>query len=341
MTLHPRVDQAKLRRILETTRLIEGDYELGILLRHVVTEACSLTGARYGALGVLNDTGDALAEFITVGLTAAEEERIGPRPLGLGLLGALIDHPVPLMVDDLAVHPDRAGFPRNHPPMTSMVGVPIKVRGEVYGHLYLTDKFGGRPFDEEDMDLAEALALAAGIAIENARLHTALGLVAALHDDSRKDHLTGLANRRSWDERLGDELERSRRSGRPVSVALLDLDDFKAVNDRGGHQAGDALLQEFARSWQRIMRTAGDFVARLGGDEFGLLAPGSTSGGVRNIARRHASTDPRGPSYSLGVATWDGSESAGQLVHRADLSMYRSKSRNIRIPIGCHDLSTS
>ena len=149
-----------------------------------------------------------------------------------------------------------------------------------------------------------------------------------MRNDSRRDHLTGLANRRSWDERLDDELERSNRTGEPVSVALLDLDGFKAVNDRGGHQAGDSVLQEFARSWQRIMRSAGDFVARLGGDEFGLLAPGSTSAGVRNMARRHARIETRGPSYSFGVATWDRQETAGQLVHRADLSMYRSKVRN-------------
>jgi diguanylate cyclase (GGDEF)-like protein len=330
MSLRSLVDHSKLRRILETTRLVEGDFELEVLLRHVVAEACSMTGAQYGALGVLNPAGDALAQFLTVGLSAADEQRIGPRPVGLGLLGSLIHHPVPVMIDCIVDCPDRAGFPPHHPPMHSLVGVPVKVRGEVYGNLYLTDKFGGRPFDPEDLDLAEALALAAGIAIENARLHATLGLVAELRSDSRKDHLTGLANRRSWDERLDDELERSIRTATPVSVALLDLDDFKAVNDRGGHQAGDALLQEFARSWQRIMRAGGDFVARLGGDEFGLLAPGSTAAGVRHIVHRHARTQRYGPSYSLGVATWDRLETAGQLVHRADLSMYRSKARNHR-----------
>ena len=240
MSLRSLVDHSKLRRILETTRLVEGDFELEVLLRHVVAEACSMTGAQYGALGVLNPAGDGLAQFLTVGLSAADEQRIGPRPVGLGLLGSLIHHPVPVMVDCIVDCPDRAGFPPHHPPMHSLVGVPVKVRGEVYGNLYLTDKFGGRPFDPEDLDLAEALALAAGIAIENARLHATLGLVAELRSDSRKDHLTGLANRRSWDERLDDELERSIRTATPVSVALLDLDDFKAVNDRGGHQAGDA-----------------------------------------------------------------------------------------------------
>ena len=105
---------------------------------------------------------------------------------------------------------------------------------------------------------------------------------------------------------------------------LLDLDGFKSVNDRYGHQTGDLLLQQFAESWRRIVRLGGDFVARLGGDEFGLLAPGTTSGGVRNLAQRHARGEANGISYSFGVATWDGSEAPGQLMHRADMSMYRS-----------------
>ena len=145
--------------------------------------------------------------------------------------------------------------------------------------------------------------------------------------DIRRDHLTGLDNRRSWDERLAEELERSRRSGAPLSVALLDLDGFKAINDRRGHLAGDLLLQEFAESWRRIVRVGGDFVARLGGDEFGLLAPGSPSTGIRRMAVRQANADPRGIPYSIGVVTWDGSESAGQLMHRADMSMYQAKAR--------------
>ena len=330
MTQRAVADSTKLRRVLETTRLVEDELDLQFLLRHVVAEACSMTGARYGALGVLNPDRDALADFVAVGLTAEEEEHIGARPIGRGLLGAMIRQPGPMVVDDVDDHPARSGFPANHPPMHSLLGVPVRVGGEVYGNLYVTDKFGGSPFDAEDLDLVEALALAAGIGIENARLHTTLDMVAELRSDSRQDHLTGLANRRSWDERLDDELERSNRSGKPVAVALLDLDGFKAVNDRDGHLAGDIVLQKFATSWQRVMRLGGDFVARLGGDEFGLLAPGSTSGGVRSIARRHSLTEPGGPAYSLGVATWDGSETAGQLVQRADLSMYRAKSRNHR-----------
>ena len=286
-----------------------------------------MTGARYGACGVLNATGDGLVEFLTVGLTAEQEERIGPRPQGRGLLGVLIAEPQPLIVAHLGRHPASFGFPAGHPPMTSLLGVPLKVADEVYGHLYLTDKGGGRPFDRDDQELVEALALAAGIGIENARLHATLRLVTELQTDSRQDHLTGLPNRRAWDERLDDELERCRRSGAVLSVALIDLDDFKAINDHQGHRAGDQALQGFATSWKRVLRLGGDFIARLGGDEFGLLAPGSSSSGVRSLAERHASSDPFGVAYSFGVATWDTHETARQLAHRADLSMYRDKAR--------------
>ena len=318
-------DPSKLRRVLEATRLVDGPHDLGDLLRHIVAEACSLTGARYGALAVLTTTGDGFAQFITVGITSGQEARIGPYPQGKGLLGLLVAEPRTLLVDRLGDHPASSGFPEGHPPMTTLLGVPLKVGDAVYGNLYLTDKHGGRPFDTDDRDLVEALALAAGIGIENARLHTALRLVTELQSDSRQDHLTGLGNRRAWDERLDEELSRSRRSRAPLSIALLDLDGFKSVNDQGGHQAGDRVLKEFADSWLRIVREGGDFVARLGGDEFGLLAPGSHSGGVKLMAVRHGRWESVGIPYSIGVATWNGSESADRLMHRADMSMYQSK----------------
>jgi signal transduction histidine kinase len=179
---HSIEDPAKLRRVLEATLLLEQDLELPALLRHIIDEARSMTGARYGALGVLNDDRTALAEFLTVGLDEDEEDRIGPRPTGQGVLGLLIIDPKPLRLADLGSHPDSYGFPPNHPPMTSFLGVSIKVRDEVYGNLYLTDKIGWSEFTEDDQALVEALAIGAGLAIENTRLHKrASG--AAVHED--------------------------------------------------------------------------------------------------------------------------------------------------------------
>ncbi len=164
-------DPAKLRRLMGAVLMLEADIELPVLLRHLVEEACSLVDARYGALGVLDEDRTGLEQFITVGLSDAEEKAIGARPAGRGVLGLLITSPETLRLADLSSHPDSYGFPDCHPPMTTFLGVPLRSRGEVFGNLYLTDKQGADDFNDEDAALAEALALAAGIAIENTRLH--------------------------------------------------------------------------------------------------------------------------------------------------------------------------
>jgi signal transduction histidine kinase len=178
-------DPVKLRRVLEATLLIESDLELHAVLRHVIDEARSMTGARYGALGVLNDDRTALADFLSAGMEPEEIRRIGPPPTGRGVLGLLITDPRPLRVAHIGSHPDSFGFPPNHPPMASFLGVPVKVRDEVYGNLYLTDKIGWSEFTRDDEALVEALALAAGIAIENARLHQRVREAAVYEDRDR------------------------------------------------------------------------------------------------------------------------------------------------------------
>lgn len=185
MSLHSVEDASKLRRIIEAMLLIGADLDLPDLLRHVIEEARFITGAHYGAIGVLNSERTALAEFITVGLAPDDEVRIGDRPKGLGVLGLVISDPEALRIADLNSHPNRSGFPLNHPPMTSFLGVPIRVREEVYGNLYLTDKVGWSEFTNDDLVLTEALALAAGIAVENARLHRSVK-VTSIQDDRQR-----------------------------------------------------------------------------------------------------------------------------------------------------------
>jgi len=185
MPYHSIEDPAKLRRLLQATLLVEADLDLPVLLGHVIQEARSMTGARYGALGVLNEDRTELAEFLTVGLEPDHEDRIGHRPTGRGVLGLLITEPEPLRLTDLGSHPDSFGFPADHPPMGSFLGVPIKVRDEVYGNLYLTDKVGWSEFTRDDEALVEALAVAAGIAIENTRLHEQVRNLAVIEDRDR------------------------------------------------------------------------------------------------------------------------------------------------------------
>src|SRR4249920_561852 len=160
----------RVHALLEAVVAIGGNLDLEIVLRKIVEAAVPLVQARYGALGVVGDDGR-LIEFIPVGLDEAQIAQIHHWPEGRGLLGTLIRDPRPLRLADLSTHPESQGFPPGHPPMRSFLGVPIRIRDEAYGNLYLAEKEGGGPFDEEDETLLVALAAAAGVAIDNARLY--------------------------------------------------------------------------------------------------------------------------------------------------------------------------
>ena len=165
-----RSSRDRVRQLLEAVVGIGSGLDLETALTRIVQAAATLVDAQYGALGVLG--GDQrLSRFITVGLASEEIAKIGPYPEGHGLLGELIRHPEPLRGVDLAQHPHSYGFPANHPPMHSFLGVPIRVRSEVFGNLYMTEKRGGAPFDADDEAVLVALAAAAGVAIDNARLY--------------------------------------------------------------------------------------------------------------------------------------------------------------------------
>jgi signal transduction histidine kinase len=156
--------------LLDAVVALSGDLTLPVVLQQIVRSACRLVGARYGALGVIADDGDGLSEFVHVGVDAETARAIGPLPHGLGLLGLLIRDPHPLRLDDIARHPASVGFPEHHPPMRTFLGVPVRVRGVVFGNLYLSETISGRPFTAADEDVVLALAAAAGVAVENARL---------------------------------------------------------------------------------------------------------------------------------------------------------------------------
>ncbi|MFF7177496.1 SpoIIE family protein phosphatase [Streptomyces sp. NPDC008121] len=165
--------QRSLQGLLQAVLGISSELELPAVLRRIVRTAMDLVGARYGALGVLDDEGALLAEFVPLGLTTQELENLAgvELPRGRGLLGHLIRHPEPLRVENIDGHPESAGYPPGHPPMRSLLGVAISVRGRVYGNLYLSERKDGKPFDQHDEGVILALAGTAGVAIENARLY--------------------------------------------------------------------------------------------------------------------------------------------------------------------------
>lgn len=158
------------RGLFAAVMSVAAGLELGASLRRIVQAAVDLVDASYGALGVLDNEGR-LSEFIHVGVDGDTITRIGDLPKGRGILGLLIDHPVPLRLEELAKHPASAGFPDHHPPMSTFLGVPVRVRGEVFGNLYLTNKRSGGGFTADDERTVMALAAAAAVAIENARLY--------------------------------------------------------------------------------------------------------------------------------------------------------------------------
>jgi len=160
----------RMRSLLEAFVAVGSGLDLESTLKRIVEAAVGLVDARYGALGVIGE-GDRLVEFVPVGLDEATIGAIDHWPEGRGLLGLLIHDPKPLRLADMASHPESSGFPAGHPPMKTFLGVPVRVRDEVFGNLYLTDKRGGGEFTEDDEALVIALGGAAGVAIENARLY--------------------------------------------------------------------------------------------------------------------------------------------------------------------------
>jgi signal transduction histidine kinase len=173
-----------IQQLLDAITSIGTDLSLPTVLRRIVESACTIVDARYGALGVIGEDKD-LSEFITVGVDPETYTAIGHLPEGHGILGLLIVDPQPLRLPDLGAHDQSYGFPPNHPDMHSFLGVPILVRDAVFGNLYLCEKRGADEFTDEDERLAIALASAAGVAVENARLVERLEEVAVLEDRER------------------------------------------------------------------------------------------------------------------------------------------------------------
>jgi signal transduction histidine kinase len=176
--LQARINAARSTRdrvhsLLEAVVSVGRELDLSHVLRRIVEAAALLVDAQYGALGVIGPDGRTLSQFLTVGLTEEEIAKIGPLPAGHGILGELIRNPESLRLTDLGAHEASYGFPAHHPPMRTFLGVPIRVRDEVFGNLYLTDKRGGLDFDAEDESVISTLSVAAGVAIDNARLYEA------------------------------------------------------------------------------------------------------------------------------------------------------------------------
>ncbi|KIC66951.1 GAF domain-containing protein [Pseudarthrobacter phenanthrenivorans] len=264
--------QEHVEGLLGAVVSLSADLSLEAVLDRVVQSACELVGARYGALGVIGDD-QQLSHFITVGVDEEGARLIGDLPTGHGVLGDLIREPRPVRLHDLGEHPIAVGFPANHPPMKTFLGVPVRVRDEVFGNLYLTEKIDGHDFTAEDEDLAVALASAAGVAIQNARLY----------EDSN--------SRQRWLEagmEVSDRLKAHPRS---------DTDNLDMIADRALHASASALsvIASVADDQTLRCRTSVGVQSLRAGQELAagpVLAQVIATGESRALAEPHQVFDP-------------------------------------------------
>ncbi|MFE2992951.1 GAF domain-containing protein [Streptomyces sp. NPDC059262] len=234
----------RLNGLLEAVMSVGRELDLPQVLRGIVEAAVILVDAKYGALGVIGDD-KKLAQFLTVGISDELRARIGELPSGHGILGELIRHPEPLRLSELSEHPASYGFPRHHPPMRSFLGVPIRVRDDVFGNLYMTEKRSGSDFDAEDEAVLSTLAVAAGIAIENARLFEEVRLRERWLAAS-SDFTSALLSGSAESEVLEGMLERSR------DITGADMGVFYLVG-QNGELRGSLALGEGADAHRGIV----------------------------------------------------------------------------------------
>ena len=235
----------RLNRLLDAVLAVGSDLDLPTVLQRIVDAGAHLVEARYGALGVIRD-GEVLSQFVTVGIDDDTIKAIGPFPRGHGILGVLIKHPEPLRLHNLADHPASYGFPAHHPPMGTFLGVPIRIRDEVFGNLYLTNKAGGANFDEDDESVVQALAAAAGVAIANARLFDEAQRRQRWHAASA-EVTTSLLSGTEPDEVLQLVAERARElAGADISAIALPIGETLAIEVAHGDFAQAIIGQRVA-----------------------------------------------------------------------------------------------
>ncbi|WP_328314556.1 GAF domain-containing protein [Streptomyces sp. NBC_00442] len=307
--LQARIDDVRgtrdrLNGLLEAVMSVGRELDLAQVLRGIAEAAVILVDAEYCALGVIG-TDKKLAEFLPVGVSDEQRVRIGDLPSGHGLLGELIRHPEPLRLAELSEHPASAGFPEHHPPMHTFLGVPIRVRDEVFGNLYLTEKRGGADFGAEDEALLSTLAVAAGIAIENARLFEEVRL-RERWQQANSDFTSALLSGSGESAVLEGMLARA------SDITQAELCVFYLVGP-SGELRGSLALGEGAEAHQGIVlpSSEGTLASAAAGTEKGLVTVADVATDERVTVQRD-SWKGFGPAVAVIVGTKE--KSSGVLI---------------------------
>ena len=332
----------QMRGLLQSVVAIGSGLDLESTLRRIVQTAVRLVDATYGALGVIGE-GKQLAAFIPVGLSQDEIEAIDHWPAGRGLLGLLIDDPGPLRLADIAAHPASSGFPGGHPPMRGFLGVPVRIRDEVFGNLYLTDKRDGGDFTEDDEAVLVALGAAAAVAVENSRLYEAARRQQRWIQASA-EVTTRLLSGSEPGEVLAD-ITRQARELSEADLAVLALPDEEGRRltityaDGDGADAAEPLTATDFAADERASKAARRAMSQIGpAVVFPLGAPGNVRG-VLTVGRRHGAL-PFPQAQAEVVASFAAQagvalELAASRTEGERLSLYQDRDRIAR---DLHDL---
>jgi diguanylate cyclase (GGDEF)-like protein len=307
------------------------------LLQAGIEALTKLIEVKYGAISLLDEAGNPY-QFVYTGISAEEAKGMPHPPKGRGLLGAVIQRNAVIRLDNMADDPRSEGFPDGHPPMNSLLAVPISNLDQIYGRIYLCNKFDKSAFNDEDEELALSFANAISLILDNARKMDELKkeqshlVHTALHDS-----LTNLPNRVLLCDRMGQALSHANRYQTQVAILFCDLDGFKGINDTLGHQAGDHVLKTMGERFVGCIR-GNDTVARVGGDEFVFILSevesvehtGTVAQKILDTISQQISIDDNEVVLfgSIGIAIYpnDGEETE-LLLKNADTAMYKAKRR--------------
>ncbi|MGE0551056.1 MAG: diguanylate cyclase [Kofleriaceae bacterium] len=311
--------------LFELGKLVGSDLDPGILLSRIAELLCQLIDAKACSVMLLDADRRRLLAKAAYGLRT---ERVHTLSFGVGegVAGWVVEHGEPALIDDVAKDPRFVTLPMNQTPIASMLCVPLIARGERVGVVTATSERAAA-FDANHMELVRFIAMTIALDIENVRLHRV----------AVTDPLTGAYNREFLTARLPQEIEAAIDRDRPLSVAMVDVDHFKAVNDQHGHGVGDVVLAEVARRLRAAIRV-GDLLVRYGGEEFLVVLPKADAGRAWEVGERmrqrvceRAFDVGDGLALllrvSVGVAQWHTSEDTADLIDRADTAMYSAKQR--------------
>ncbi len=329
LTRHKKIVQSfsKFTTIVESPRYLEALHE------NILEQVTQLLSAEQGSLMVLNPENKELAIKAMTGVNKTLLEMLSIKP-GEGIAGQVFQDGNPLLVQNLSDDPRVRQNPNPRYRTSSFVSIPLKLRSEPFGVINLADKTTGKVFSNDDLNLLMAIGGYISIALERHQLYEK---TRELKRIAITDSLTGLLNRRYFHERLLEEVERTRRHQLPVSLIMVDIDDFKSFNDRYGHQGGDEILRFFSHAIRKYIRAI-DVPCRYGGEEFTVILPQTSKEDAEIIANRlcrgiaeketlHRKFSAYGTlAVSVGLATFpEDAKTPEELIRNADRALYKAK----------------